>query len=220
MDVTEQGLGEAARRLLAGTSAGVFSVTGSRLRFDHSPLLVQQGLAEEPLASAAVANQWTVAGLEQAIAQSEGEPKNWAEVMRRVQERFTGLVFSAAIVEDLIPHPFSRCVAQRIVELLAVLEQLVAQSDDDGRLSGEGERIRNMHFVGESTWFSSESKSNKSDFEQDLKFPDPSNPGKKISCPWHAKIQTPQFRIHFEWPRPAGQCEIKVVYIGPKITKR
>ncbi len=26
-----------------------------------------------------------------------------------------------------------------------------------------------------------------------------------LLCPWHGKIKTPQFRIHFEWPRPAGQ---------------
>lgn len=53
-----------------------------------------------------------------------------------------------------------------------------------------------------------------------MTFSDPSPTGKKLFCPWHGKIKTPQFRIHFEWPRPAGQREIKVVYIGPKITKQ
>jgi hypothetical protein len=30
------------------------------------------------------------------------------------------------------------------------------------------------------------------------------------------RIKLGQFRIHFEWPRPADQAYPKVVYIGPK----
>jgi hypothetical protein len=52
-----------------------------------------------------------------------------------------------------------------------------------------------------------------------MSFVDPENPAKKFFCPWHGKIQTPQFRIHFEWPIPAHQQRLKVLYIGPKITK-
>lgn len=220
MDVTEQGLGEAARRVLVGMPAGVFSLAGSGISFDHSPLRVQQGLSEEPLAPVEVQNQWTVDGLERAVSQTEAAPVDWHEVIGRSQERFRELVFLPGIVEYLAPHPFNRYVAQRIDELLGVLNRLVAETAPDGRLSSDGLRLLNDHFVGDKAWFSGESDTNQELFERELTFPDPATPGKELFCPWHGKIKTPQYRIHFEWPRPPGQRTIKVVYIGPKITKR
>jgi hypothetical protein len=35
----------------------------------------------------------------------------------------------------------------------------------------------------------------------------------------HGKISHRYFRLHFEWPVPSGAEQIKVLYIGPKLTK-
>ncbi|MFN0043644.1 MAG: hypothetical protein ACKVSF_10595, partial [Alphaproteobacteria bacterium] len=80
--------------------------------------------------------------------------------------------------------------------------------------------LRQQHFVGDRARFSDESARNKVEFSAAMTFVDPDNANRRIFCPWHGKIQTPQFRIHFEWPVPVGQQLLKVLYIGPKITKQ
>ncbi len=219
-DVTDQGLGEAARRMLAGADAGVFSFAGKDGEFERTPLAVTHGLPEAPLGSIGVENWWTTDGLRLAAEAAEGVPENWSQVIERAEARFQGLLLAGDLSDRLCPHPFSVYVAQRIIELLGVLDRMVAETDEQGRLSERGVELRENHFVGQKAWFTSESETNLTRFEADMTFRDPADHGKTIFCPWHGKIKTPQFRIHFEWPRPEGQREIKVVYIGPKITKR
>ncbi|MCP4698837.1 MAG: hypothetical protein GY862_18595 [Gammaproteobacteria bacterium] len=219
-DITDQGLGETARRQLAGIDAWTFSFTGSRFVFTTSPLRVQHGLAEDPFGFVDVENHWTLSDLAQAAQSICPEACNWNEVMAEARQRFDGLLLADTIESVLQPQPFSHRLAERIFELLKILECIVVESDGHGKLSDRGIDIVNKHFVGEEAWFSGESNSNKRKFKQALTFPDPANPDHpRLLCPWHGKIKTPQFRIHFEWPRPAGQKRIKVAYIGPKITK-
>ncbi|SEH09076.1 hypothetical protein [Candidatus Venteria ishoeyi] len=220
--VTEQGLGEASRRTLAGLDTGVFSFIGSRFGFTSTPLSVQHGWREPELdfGIIEISNFWDIQRLKQAIEDEKPEPQSWVEVMAEACSRFNGLIFSPDIKRILQPSPFSRCVSQRIFELLGVLQCLVEESSTQGQLSDKGIELCNQHFVGKKAWFSGSSESEKHNFEHVLTFSDPANNMQKLFCPWHGKIKTPQFRIHFEWPRPSGQREIKVVYIGPKLTKK
>ena len=41
----------------------------------------------------------------------------------------------------------------------------------------------------------------------------------KLFCPWHGKVKSPQYRIHFSWPTTAT-TPIYIVYVGPKLTKK
>ena len=219
-DVTDQGLGEAARRKLVGIVANAFSFQGSQsqLPFTKSPLLVQQGLAEAPIVIVNIDNHWKVEQLVAAVRSSRIY-HSWLDVYCEIKSRFDGLNFPDNVIEALLATPFSEQVTERIFELLRVLNCLVTESDENNELSEVGKALLADHFVGKKTWFTNESPGNKVNFKEKLTFFDPDDATKKIFCSWHGKIKTPQIRIHFQWPRPAGQKEIKVVYIGPKITK-
>jgi hypothetical protein len=130
--------------------------------------------------------------------------------------RFPGLTFSNSIISGLRGVPFYSGIVGLIYERLRILQALVDQTIDAyGTLSTEGQKLYQEHFVGEKSQFSSENPRRKSD----LSFPDPENAALQLYCPWHGKVKLAQFRIHFEWPRPQSQRAIKVVYVGPKITK-
>ena len=112
--------------------------------------------------------------------------------------------------------PFHGGIVHLIFERLSVLEAIANETiDAHGTLSDRGKELREEHFVGKKAQFSSE----KPRRESDLSFPDPDNSTRQLFCPWHGKVKLGQFRIHFEWPRPDNQRDIKVAYIGPKITK-
>lgn len=218
-DVTDQGLGEASRRTLADTVAGVFSFKKSEYGFEFTPVVVSHGLQEEPLGQVPVQNCWDLANLEQSCTQALGFPTSWPGLLERAEEQFRGLVISNNILEFLEPYPYASHIAERTIELLSVLDRIVMYSDENGRLSDEGMRLYQEHFVGRKAWFSAESETNMRDFSNELTFRDPLDTSKTLCCHWHGKIKSPQYRIHFEWPRPEGQQKIKVTYIGPKITK-
>ena len=219
-NVTDQGLGEAARRRLVGNEANTYSFPLPG--FATSPLAVQHGLVEEPLGFINVVNHWTIAQLESALENCR-VLNNWNDVQAEINRRFDHLIFSTEVMDKLLPIPFSRPVMERIFHLLSLLNQVVLSRDGSGKLSDEGEVILRNYFAGASAGntplFKPESANNRRNYENDLTFRDPSDNSKYLVCHWHGKIQTPQIRVHFEWPTPRGQREIKIVYIGPKITK-
>lgn len=217
-DVTDQGLGEASRRKLVGIAAGVFSFQGSSLQFTTSPLSIQQGLPEEPINFINIDNCWTTEQLVELI-QSSKTYHCWQDVHVEIKHQFEGLIILDSAMGSLLSTPFSQQVTKRIFQLLHVLNQLVRESDPNGQLSEAGMNLLKEHFTGNQAWFTDESSTNKNNFRQEMTFSDPDDISNKIFCPWHGKIKTPQIRIHFQWPRPTGQNKIKVVYIGPKITK-
>jgi hypothetical protein len=63
LDVTESGLGEAARRIKIGEVASSFSFKGGGINFAMSPLEVDHGLPEERLGKYSIENFWTVEAL-------------------------------------------------------------------------------------------------------------------------------------------------------------
>jgi len=216
VDVTDQGLGEAARRLLSGVQAGTYSFLDTANTFGATPLRVDHGLEEEPLGAVDVVNFWTMASLEPALLPI---PASWKEVMEGAQPRFVELMFHRDILKTLEQTPFDRGIADRIVDVLTVLQTLARETNIDGSFTASGLELWQKHSVGEKAWITDESESNKRDFRNELEFVDPRDPQVILFCPWHGKVKKGQFRIHFEWPRPRNQKHIKVVYIGPKITK-
>lgn len=220
-EVTEEGLGEAARQLLATRSAGAYSfVVDVERRFERSPLEVVRGFKAEPLAHVAVPNFWDAATAAEAIAAAAPEPASWPDLLAQCRDRFTSLLIGKHCEEVLRRHPFEPNVARRTIELLSVLQRMVENIDDRGGLSPEGLRLREQHFVGDKAWFTDESDDNKRDFLTEMTFPNPDGLGAALTCFWHGKIKTPQYRIHFEWPIPAPYDRLRVTYIGPKIPKR
>ncbi len=218
-EVTEQGLGEAARRTIGGIVAYSFSLLGGGFDFEKPELQVVHGFTEEPIQTVRIINHWDVAQIREALRDAK-EYHNWTDVYEECTHRYDGLIFSKDAADPMKSEPFNQHVAESIFERLRILNELVENTDDSGGFTEAGVELYNNHFVGGKAWFTDESDQNKRRFKKEMTFADPTAPSHMIFCPWHGKVKTPQLRIHFQWPPETGQREIKVVYIGPKITKK
>lgn len=219
-NVTNSGLGEAARRERTGDSSGVFSFVGGPIDFEQTPLTVLHVLPENREA-VSVSNLWDVRELESRLRESR-VARDWPELIAICQERFDRLEISDDIPGiALNRETFCRTVAESIQLRLAVLQQVMSgRSISDGKMTDDAHKLWQKHSQGDRAWFSDESGSNKEKFKEDLTFNDPSNPSESLRCYWHGKINQRTFRIHFQWPVPPGQARLKVLYIGRKITRR
>jgi hypothetical protein len=221
VDVTDQGLGEAARRVLHDQSAAVHSpASGGRINFERTPLTVVHGLDEEPYGKLHIDNSWTIEGLIKQAEGSQEEPESWGELLRQCRLRFEKLIIGPACDGYLASHPYRPAVGRRVVELCRILQSVMDNMHADGSLTSDGEQIRQTHFVGDNSLFSDESDGNKKEFANEMTFPDPSDASKSLTCFWHGKINSPKYRLHFEWPVKHPRTALKIAYIGPKISKR
>ena len=220
-DVTDSGLGEAARRVRVDDPSGVFSFTGGRINFERTPLTVSHGLTEDPLGALNIPNIWDVQELESCLNERRA-PQSWEELIKSCKERFNHLEISNDILKTtLAREPFNRVVAENIERRLDVLQEIMSgRRVSNGEMTGAANKLWKEHSQGGKALFSDESETNKRRFEQELTFKDPSDSSKSVFCPWHGKISHKTFRIHFEWPVPPGQTQLKVVYIGRKITRQ
>jgi hypothetical protein len=119
-------------------------------------------------------------------------------------------------------EPFSAVIADRVQELCRLLNEYMASRQGDGSDSGRTVEMVRAHFSGAAgarPLFTGESVSNQTAFRTQMTFPDPGSPGKDIFAHWHGKISHRYFRMHFEWPVPRGSRQMKVLYLGPKLTK-
>ena len=215
-DVTDLGLGEAARRTLAERlSAALSPIQNPASRFAADPLWVVHGLEEEPIGHVPVANFRETNALADALRAARPELATWPELLAEARGRFDRLHIGSYCDGILAPHPYSSPGGRRILDLLGVLQRLMTEMGDDGRLSEDGEELRNRFFVGERSWFSDESKTRKRSPET-FTFPDPDGDGTLV-CFWHGKVSTRAFRIHFEWPVSPPVQRLRVVYIGPHL---
>jgi len=211
-DVTDQGLGEAARRVLLGAQACAYSFTGPSVRFERSPLVVEcLSDAQEVL------NFWDAQAVEAEVGMVR--PESWTNLLDLAAQRLPNIILAPEIAKQLRPSPFNSRQAENILELLGILDQIASETLPDHSLSAAGMDLIRKFFHGANAPFTDESDSNKRDFAKDLSFPDPASGRRILFCSWHGKISLGFFRLHFEWPRPQGQRQIKVAYIGPKITK-
>lgn len=220
-EVTDIGPGEAARQQQRGTDGRLFSfVHREDVDFRTTPLPVVHGFPDQPLAEVLVPNLHDLSAAKAVADAADPEPRSWGELLDISRRRFGRLLIGRHCDEVLAPLPFYSTVARRTLELLRVLDALMEQIDTEGALTAPGKALRQDHFVGGKAWFTGESDENQRLFAAEMTFPDPDDPSRRIQCFWHGKIKTPQFRIHFEWPLPTGARTLKVVYIGPKISKK
>lgn len=216
VEVTDLGLGEAARRILSSFSAATLSpVHSSTSRFAVNPLVVVHGLHEEPLAQVPVPNYLEPNALADVIQADRPESKNWPELLSEARQRFDRLCIGDHCDHILSRQPYRPPQARRILELLDVLQRLMEKMDEDGELSAEGGRLHSQFFVGKSAWFSDESESRKLS-PVTFTFPNPTGPG-ELTCFWHGKIRSGFFRLYFEWPVESPRERLRVVYIGPHL---
>lgn len=217
-DVTNEGLGEATRRLVAGLPAGSFSFWHeTNATCANTPLRIVHGLLEQPYGEYDVENVWRVEDLPTPEVE---RATSWMHMVQLAKSKLTGLRFSPEVIHPPLRVPFNASAAERMEYLLGVLQRLYLETTADGAWTQDGMKLYEQHFVGDKAAFSDSSDNEKRDFRTEMTFRDPSDPAPPMFCPWHGKVKCGgQYRIHFEYPRPKGQREFKIGYIGPKITK-
>lgn len=219
--VSESGLGEAARRVKAGESASTFSFVGGLVDFSQSPLVVSHGLAEDRLGTYHVLNFCTVDALIES-ALNEGPPiTTWRELIQSARERFPRLWIPDSVFQNsaLSREPFEASIRDRAFDLLSHLDTYMAGRAEDGSEGAAARKIVEDFFTGERALFSGESQTNQNKFRSELTFADPETANLTIFAHWHGKISHRFFRLHFEWPVPKDSVQLKVLYLGPKLTK-
>jgi hypothetical protein len=217
IDVTDQGLGEATRRVIVGIEACSLSFLDDVGTFAQTPLNVTHGLLEQPIGTVAMPNFWQIDTLPEVL---QSAPESWEQAVSVWADSYKDLIFASNLLEPLKRVPFDVRVADGIYDTLRILQILVSETQPDGSFTQVGMNAWQKYTVGDRPKITDESDDNKIRFKQDLTFKDPQDTQQTLFCTWHGKIKLNQFRIHFEWPRPKGQKSVKVVFIGPKITKK
>jgi hypothetical protein len=220
IEVTDGGLGEAARRRKALANAATMSFAGGEPNFAQMPLPVVHGFDDEPISTYPVDNYWTTDTLVAAVHALQPLPTNWREMVEAGRERFPSLILPDAIYEDgrLARDPFDAVIRDRVLVLLSILDAYMIARGPNGVEGPEAKEIIRTYFSGDRALFSPESPSNRRDHKANLTFSDPHG-GPDIFAHWHGKISHRCYRLHFEWPIPATAAELKIVYFGPKLTK-
>lgn len=220
VEVTDGGLGEAARRMKVAEAAVSMSFPGGTPDFAQTPLNVVHGFEEEPIATYPVANFWVAEEALAACFEAEAPATTWRATIEAARARFPKLLLPDSVHEEprLAREPFDASIRDRIFALLGILNDYMSDRDGNGAEGPKAREIILNHFNGDRALFTGESASNQQQFQADLTFKDPAG-GAAIFAHWHGKISHRYFRIHFEWPVPADAAQLKVVYIGPKITK-
>lgn len=219
IEVTDGGLGEAGRRAKAGEAVASMSFPGGLPDFAQSPLPVVHGFEDEPIAIHQVENYWNAdAAVAAALAQEE-PAVSWRATVEAARARYPTLILPDSIWEDrrLARQPFDPIIRDRSYALLSHLDAYMLGRNADGSEGPAGQEVLRTHFQGDRALFSPESPTHQNSFRADMTFEDPDG-GAAIFAHWHGKISHRFFRLHFEWPAPA-EGRLKVLYIGPKLTK-
>ena len=112
-------------------------------------------------------------------------------------------------------YPYDQGASDRLFGLLKRLDELAKTRAIHGDNSAPVTEWLRVNVMTSHADFSSEKPSDPSVFV----FSDP-NTGEDLYCPWHGKVHNPlQYRIHYQWPMPARETRLKVLYIGQKVTK-
>lgn len=212
--VTETALAEACSLAELSLSVSVLSLSPSN--FLQNPLHVVWRARKDGDRSWPIQNFISELPLAEYL-QSISKPLNsWEELLDWVNSNCPSLLLSPAIPSQL-PTSFYSNVAQRAQVLLLALNEIntAIQNNDVERF----EELRHLWFEGKNARLTDSSDSEKEEFKKKLTFTNPVT-GQDILCGWHAKIKTPQYRIHFEWPKHSPDDALFIAYIGPKLTKR
>ena len=213
--VTETAIGEAAFCATLDVDRRLVSFVPSN--WGYSPIAVRcvPGVATD----VEVSNYWRTEQLESALQQAVPPIASWAELEAAARSRFQRLTFSPSCFSYLDGQPFAPGATERIISRLEVLNRLIGEIDLTGRRTPEGHRLYQDYFTGDRAWFSDSSDTEKNEFRRRLTFPHPEQPGRTLFCPWHGKVNSPTYRIHFAWPPELPGARLFVPFVGPKITR-
>lgn len=221
--VTDTAVGEAAWRCVKGIASDLISIAPSNWQF--SPLHVEWVPSSDAKKIVDVVNHWDPASLEGVFESAPIEIISWGQLKEIATAQCAHLTFVADAFCFLDGQPFVSGAAQRLLEILKILNRFKTCFHANGERTAEGNEIYQDFFTGVKTegghgaTFTDSSDSEKCQFKKELTFKHPINESKTLFCSWHGKIQTPQLRAHFSWPVRADE-PLYIVYVGPKLTKK
>ncbi len=215
--VTDTAVGEAAYRCLHGAEHRLVSFIPSS--WERSPVRVCYRHDDNRVDQVDVFNHWDGKDLESALHAAPEYIQSWKHLKEICVSRYRRLIFADDSFSHLNGHPFVRCAADRILVLLHTLNRFKGCFDQRGERTNEGHEIARRHFAGDKAWFSDSSTTDKNTFKKDLTFLNPTAMGGELFCPWHGKIKTPQYRIHFSWPVVNADTPFSWFISAPKSPK-
>ena len=215
--VTDTAIGESAFRRFHGDDCHLFSLIPSD--WERSPLLVFWRRVDGDNRETNVVNHINTDSLKDALRLAPEPIHSWEQLGSVCRIRFPRIRFSVDAFEPFRGHPFVPGSANQLIDKLEIIAKYLECFDEDGERTEEGDRLYRDFFTGKKAWFTDSSSDEKNSFKSELTFKHPDFQGHTLFCPWHGKVKTPQFRIHFSWPIYPNE-PLYVVYIGPKITKR
>lgn len=221
--VTDSAVGEAAWCCINGLDRLTVSLTPSN--WEYCPIPVALVMSDGERQDTAVQNFWCQDRVTCYLQSAPVQITTWRQLAEMSLLRFPELLFANDAFDPLEGHPFVSGAADRILVIFDILSRMKLAFDTDGRRTDEGHKLYTAHWTGRKgnggrgASFSDSSEQEKNEFRNQLTFIDPANPRHKIFCPYHGKIQTPQYRVHHSWPVKADE-PLRVVYIGPKLTTR
>ncbi len=223
--VTDTAVGETAYLCCYESLHELVSLTPSD--WDYSPICVNWIRNDDNNCNLTIDNHWIEEELETVLRSAPIPIMSWIQLATVAIARYPNLTFSDTSFAPLEGLPFVYSAAQRLLFIFDILNRFKSCFDTDGIRTSEGHEIYQNFFTGKKgkgsrgALFSDSSEDEKRNFKKGMTFPHPhpDEYDKKLFCPWHGKVQTPQLRVHFSWPVRANES-LHIVYTGPKITKR
>jgi hypothetical protein len=203
-DITESALAECAFRKIAGEDVGSISLEKSK--FSWSPIKILLSQSDE----ATIDNDYTFYSLRERLEVVLPLMSSWSMLLERI-EHLPNVTLETYVKARLVTNPFSQNIAEGIYSRAKELSEMATATSLE-----QFNELFVKYATGTKARFSDSSPSEKRDFKAVLTF---HVDDEKRLCPYHGKVKIQQYRIHFV-DRPAYQRSARVVYIGPKLTKR
>jgi hypothetical protein len=117
-----------------------------------------------------VPNFWDATTLQNHLKQEREPIASWADLLGRAASDFPHLTFLDSVHHSLEGEPFNSTIAERVMQLLGILNTLQTSFDRQGNRTRQGHEIMDLYFRRQNAIFSDESDSNKIKFSKELTF--------------------------------------------------
>ncbi|MCI5161028.1 MAG: hypothetical protein D3917_03195 [Candidatus Electrothrix sp. AX5] len=203
-DITGSALAECAFRKIAGADAGSISLEQSN--FSWSPIKISLLQSDEAI----IDNDYTPHSLGQRLVGYLPLMSSWSVLLERIEE-LPAVTIDPDVKKRLIANPFSQNVAEGIYFRAKELNEMSTATSID-----RFNELFSKYATGEKARFSDSSPTEKREHKGALTF---LVDDERRLCPYHGKVKIQQYRMHLA-SRPAFGKPARIVYIGPKLTKK
>ncbi len=204
-DITDSAMAECAFRCIVDEEASSISLKQSE--FAWSPIQVS---LEGSDTGTTFENFYSPPSLTNRVVRLRPAVSSWDMLLNRI-DQLSGVTVEPYVLKRLRVNAFAQNVAEGLYVCAEALSEMATASSLD-----QFNELFTKYATGRKARFSDSSTSEKDDFEGALSF---EVDGEQRICPYHGKVKIQQYRIHLV-DRPSYGNSIRIVYIGPKLTKK